>query len=44
MDFGKTAGAPMSIQVRADGDLDEVTVLYRESRGDRQRGGKFIST
>lgn len=44
MDFGKTAGAPVSIQVRADSDLDEVAGLHRQSRGDRYREGKFIST
>lgn len=44
MDFGKTAGASVSIQVRADSDSDEVAGLHRENRGDRYRGGKFIST
>ena len=44
VDFGKTAGAPVSIQVKADSDLDEVAGLHRQSRGDRYREGKFIST
>lgn len=39
MDFGKTAGAPVSIQVRADSDSDEVAGLHRQNRGDRYRGG-----
>lgn len=39
MDLGKTARAPVSIQVRADSDLNEVAGLHRQSSGDRYRGG-----
>ena len=31
---GRTAGLPTSIQVRADGPLDGVAVVHRESRED----------
>lgn len=44
MDLGRATGAPMSIQIRADGDLDGAAVLSSKSRGDRYLEGKFIRT
>ena len=44
VDQARTADMPTSIQVRADGHLDGVAAVHRESRGDGYSENTFIQT